>query len=151
MSFLSVFAGISAIFSTAFIGLWIKKRLIRKATFFEDYYAYILYATDKISYERMPLSELNEGFSRGKSGDFIDFLQGAEKNLPISDESLRGVSEYLSKIGTTDAETQVVSLKGKCAELKRVTETDCVKYRKDGALYFKLCVLFGAVLFIILA
>ena len=124
--------------------------MIRKARFFEDYYAYILFATDKIAYERMPLGELNDRFSEGKKGDFVSFLRGDKSGTSLSEEALRSVSDYLSKMGTTDVETQVSSLKGKSAELKRFVESDCAKYRKDGSLYFKLCVLLGAVLFIIL-
>ena len=60
------------------------------------------------------------------------------------------VKKYLSEIGTTDADTQVASLRGKCAELKRFSEQECAKFRKDGALYFKLCVLLGVVAFILI-
>ena len=88
MSALSVFGGVSAILSAAFIGLWIKKRMIRKARFFEDYYAYILFATDKIAYERMPLGELNDRFSEGKKGDFVSFLRGDKSGTALSEEAL---------------------------------------------------------------
>ena len=70
--------------------------------------------------------------------------------MPLGEGESSEIRDYLSGIGTTDAETQIASLKGKCAELKRFTENDCAKYRKDGSLYFKLSALLGLVIFILL-
>ena len=150
MSATSVFAGALALLSAAFVGIWLKKRLIRRATFYEDYYEYLLFASEKIGYERMPIGELNRRFGMRKQGEFLSFLQKEAVSPALTREQLAQVREYLDGIGTTDAETQIASLKGKCAEMKRFAETDCVKYRKDGALYFKLSVLVGVVIFIIL-
>ncbi len=77
-------------------------------------------------------------------------MLGEDAAPPISDAELADVKKYLSEIGTTDADTQVASLRGKCAELKRFSEQECAKFRKDGALYFKLCVLLGVVAFILI-
>lgn len=145
----SVIIGLCAVISASFIGLWLKKRLIAKAVFYEDYYAYLLFATDKIAYERMPLGELNEAFAEKRCGSFSAFLKGEEQSLPVSEAALSDVKKYLTEMGKTDADTQIASLRGKSAEIKRLVEGDCVKYRKDGTLYFKLSVLFGVVLFII--
>ena len=150
MSVVTIFAGLCAFLSASTVGLWIKKRCNRKANFYDGYYEYLQYCTDKISYERMPIGELNSSYFKKNKGEFVLFLDNKQENLPLSEETLSEIREYLSGIGTTDAETQVASLRSKCAEMKRFTETECVKFRKDGALYFKLSALIGAVLFIIL-
>ena len=150
MNFVTIFAGLCAFFSASVVGLWIKKRYIRKAVFYEGYYDYLQYCTDKISYERMPIGELNASFFKKNKGEFVSFLQQEEYTLPLSEEAIGEIREYLRGIGTTDAETQIASLRSKCAEMKRFTETECVKFRKDGALFFKISALVGAVLFIIL-
>ncbi len=150
MNALSVFAGVCLFFASALVGLWIKKRFVRKAAFYEEYYRYLVFACEKISYERMPIAEIKAAFFKGEQTDFIRFLQGQAASAPLSDKELVEIGDYLSKIGTTDADTQVASLKGKCAELKRFSEEQCLKYKKDGALYFKLCVLFGVVAFILI-
>lgn len=150
MNLVTIFAGLCAFMSASVIGLWIKKRFIRKAVFYEGYYDYLQFCTEKICYERMPIGELNEAFFKKNKGEFVCFLQKNETNLPLSEETVSEIRDYLQTIGTTDAETQVASLRAKCAEMKRFTETECVKFKKDGALYFKLSALVGAVLFIIL-
>ena len=150
MNALSVFAGVCLFFAAALIGLWIKKRFARKAAFYEEYYRYLVFASEKISYERMPVAEIKAGFSEGEETEFCRFLKGQSASPPLSEKELDEIGSYLSRIGTTDADTQVASLKGKCAELKRFSEEQCVKYKKDGTLYFKLCVLFGIVAFILI-
>ena len=150
MNALSIFAGVCAFFSVAFVGLWLKRRLLRKAAFYEDYYSYLVYASEKISYERMPVTEINRTFLKGKTSEFCRFLYGEKVTPPLSDEEFGAIESYLAGIGKTDAETQIASLNAKVAEIKCHTESECVKYKKDGALYFKLSVLLGIVIFIIL-
>ena len=77
-------------------------------------------------------------------------MQGKTVALPLSEGEIDEVSRYLSAIGTSDADTELATLGGKCSEMKRFTEENCVKYRKDGTLYFKLAVLLGVVAFIII-
>lgn len=151
MNLLSIFAGLCAFSACAFVGLWLKRRLVSKAEFYEDYYTYLLFASEKIGYERMPIGELNQAFFTKCDRAFSSFLRGENPAISLSDGEIKEVEDYLAQIGTTDADTQIASLKGKCAEMKRYAEGDCVKFRKDGALYFKLGVLLGLVAFILLA
>ena len=150
MNALSIFSGVLLFFSSALIGLWVKKRYTGRAAFYEEYYRYLVYASEKIAYERMPIKEIKESFYQGKKTDFYLYLSGEAVAPPLSEGDLSEIGKYLSEIGTTDADTQIASLNGKCAELKRFTEEQCVKFRKDGKLYFKLSVLFGIVAFIII-
>ena len=150
MSAVSIFAGVCVFFSSALVGLWLKRRFLRKATFYEEYYRYLVYACEKISYERMPVAEIKSTFAKREDTEFYRVLHGEDAAPPISDAELADVKKYLSEIGTTDADTQVASLRGKCAELKRFSEGQCAKFKKDGALYFKLCVLLGVVAFILI-
>ena len=150
MNALSIFAGVCAFFSAATVGLWIKKRMIGKAAFYEQYYDYLLFVSEKIAYERMPLGELNANYFKRKNGEFAAFLRGETLVSALKTEEINEVRGFLDSIGKTDADTQISSLSAKCAELKRFTETECVKYRKDGALYFKLAALLGVAAFILL-
>ena len=147
----TIFAGVCAFFSAAFVGLWIKKKMIRKANFYEEYYDYLLFVSEKIAYERMPIGELNGNYFKRKKGEFAAFLKGELLASPLKDGEIAEVRAYLDSIGTTDADTQIGSLQAKCAEMKRFTETECVKYKKDAALYFKLCALIGLAALILLA
>ncbi|MBO4478911.1 MAG: stage III sporulation protein AB [Clostridia bacterium] len=150
MNTASIFAGVCAFFSAALVGLWLKRRLLRKAAFYEEYYRYLVYASEKISYERMPVAEIMASFSKGEDSEFYRFLKGENVTVPLSEKELAEIGKYLSEIGTTDADTQIASLGAKCAELKRFSEGQCAKFKKDGALYFKLCVLLGVVAFILI-
>ncbi len=149
MSALSVFIGVCAFFSASFVGLWLKKRLVKKADFYKDYYDYLTFALEKISYERAVVSEINKGF-RGKSKEFSEFLEGKEINIAIPENDLSEIRSSISSIGRSDAETQIASLSSKCASMKRFVENECASFRKDAALRFKLAVLVGVALFIIL-
>ena len=146
----SVFAGVCAFFSAALVGLWVKRKLFRKAAFYADYYEYLVFANEKISYERMPIGELNARFFEKKKGEFISFLKGEKTEPPIKESEISEITRYLAGIGMTDADTQIASLNAKCAELKRFNEKEGVKYRKDGSLYFKLSVLVGIAAFVLL-
>ena len=150
MNVLSIFAGVCLFFSATFIGVWIRKRYKGKADFYDEYYRYLLYVSDKIAYERMPIGEIIATFPKTDKGDFYCYLTGGDTKAPLTEGELSEIGKYLSEIGKTDADTQIASLKVKCAELKRFTEVQCAKYRKDGALYFKLSVLIGIAAFIII-
>ena len=150
MSAVSIFAGVCIFFSCAFVGVWVKKRFLRKASFYEDYYRYLVYACEKISYERMPIAEIKATFPQKQGSEFYRYLLGENVEPALSEGELTQIGKYLSEIGLTDADTQISSLNGKCAELKRFSDDECVKFRKDGALYFKLCVVLGIVAFILI-
>lgn len=150
MNVLSIFAGVCVFFSISLVGLWLKRKLTRKAEFYEEYYSYLVFVSEKISYERMPIPEIKNSFVKGKTSEFSRFLCGETIAPTLSDEDLGTILIYLDGIGKTDADTQMASLNGKIAEVKRFTEKECVKYKKDGALYFKLGVLLGIIAFIIL-
>lgn len=149
MNALSVFIGVCAFFSASFVGLWLKKRLIIKADFYKDYYDYLCYASERIGYERTVVSEINATF-RAKSKEFLSLLNGDKPNIGLSSKELEEIKNYLSKIGSTDAETQLASLASRCSSLKRFVEIDCANFRKEAGLRFKLSVLIGVALFIIL-
>ena len=149
MSALSVFAGACAFLSASLVGLWLKKRLVNKADFYMDYYDFLCYALEKISSERMVVSEIKRTF-RGKSKEFSELLKGNEVSAPIGEKEKNEIEEYLSGIGSTDAECQIASLSSRAQTMKRFVENECATYKKDASLRFKLAVLIGAALFIIL-
>ena len=145
----SVLIGVLAFFSASLVGIWLKKRAISKWKFYHAFQEYLLFAAEKISSERMPRAEIDAAF-RGESKDFLALLKGGKEALSLKDEEVLSVKEYLDSIGTSDAEAQLSSLRGKNSEIKRLLDTDGEKWRKDASLYFKLCVLVGVALFIIL-
>ena len=98
----------------------------------------------------MPIGELNARFFEKKKGEFVSYLKGDKSEPPIKEAELSEIASYLAEIGMTDADTQIASLNAKCAELKLFNEKEGVKYRKDGALYFKLSVLVGIAAFVLL-
>jgi len=146
----SIIVGVCAFFSASLIGIWLKKRQNDKCEFYKDFYNYLSFAEEKIAYERMPLSDIKRRF-RGDSVAFRDAIEGKEVSVALPKEEILSVREYLDTIGTTDADTQLASLRSKCSELEKKLEGDVAKWKKESALYFKLCVLAGCALFVILA
>jgi len=146
----SIIVGICIFFSMAFIGLWLKKRMLNKYRFFSAYADYLRYASEKIGYERMPVSELNRTF-RSECSEFVELLlKKQEPSIGLSAAEISSVKDYLDSIGRSDADTQVGSLQAKYSEIKGFLDKEGAKWKKDASLYFKLMVLAGIALFIIL-
>ena len=81
MNVISIIAGILLFFSSSLIGLWLRKRKTNKAKFYENYYSYLTYTLEKISYERMPVEEIKNTFSAKEPGEFSDFLIGKRHSV----------------------------------------------------------------------
>ena len=146
----TIFVGVCIFFSSAFVGLWVKMRILKKLAFYQSYYDFLRYAADKIGYERTVFSDIVTTF-RSSSKEFSEVLSGSSPSFGLSEAELLAVKEYVSSIGKTDAETQLASLRVKTSEIKALLEKEGVKWKKDAALYFKLAVLIGIALFIISA
>ena len=146
----SIVVGVCAFFSASMVGIWLKRRQTEKCAFYKDFYDYLSFSEEKIAYERMPLADIKRLF-HGESAAFRELLDGREVSLALPVEEILSVREYLDTIGTTDADTQLASLRSKCSELKKKLDGDVAKWKKESVLYFKLCVLAGVALFVILA
>ena len=145
----SIFVGICIFFSSSCVGLWVKKRYLKRLGFYQSYHDFLAYASDKIGYERMIFPEIVRTF-RSESKEFSELLFGGRPSISISDDALSSVIEFIASIGTTDADTQLSSLRSKSAEISSLLEKEGAKWKKDATLYFKLSVLVGIALFIIL-
>ena len=149
MNAFSVFQGACIFFASSFVGIWLRKRCLRKAAFYRDYAGFLCYALEKIDCERMIVAEIIKTFE-SKSSDFSDLIHDKKCLAPLPDKELDDIRAFIGSIGKTDAENQIASLRSKSAESSRVTEKMCADLKKEGDLRFKLCVLLGAALFIIL-
>ncbi len=89
MSAVSIFAGVCVFFSSALVGLWLKRRFLRKATFYEEYYRYLVYTCEKISYERMPVAEIKSTFAKRENTEFSAFCLGRTPRRPSRTPNLR--------------------------------------------------------------
>ena len=145
----SILVGICIFFSASFVGIWLKKRALKKLAFYHAYYDFLLFASEKIGYERMVYDEIVRSF-HSDSHEFAEILSGGDPSFGLPEAESHSVKEYLSGIGKTDADTQLSSLRAKAAEIKSLLDRDGTKWKKDASLYFKLAVLIGVALFIIL-
>lgn len=152
--------GIALFALSSFFGLNYKKKCKERAKFYKELYEFNLHLSEQISYAKTPLPQIIISFAMLKDSLFAGLLKdfGKELNMGaqgdyaikyIGENEKEEVLRFLRGLGKTDADNQLISL----AEDKQ-----WIKARKDsaeneeitkGKLYYKLAVILGIALLII--
>lgn len=156
--------GIIAI-SVAYIGLGIKKYYVSREKYFEKIIDLIEALSANISYLKKPIPNVIAEFTAGGKGELIRELN--EYNAYLSNADYARISsiktpllkaverqtviEMLSAIGRADSKTELDMLNGYKAKFKAMHEVSVKQRATTGALAFKLSVLLGVVVLILLA
>ncbi|MCM1437992.1 MAG: hypothetical protein NC131_02105 [Roseburia sp.] len=98
---------------------------------------------------------LNLKFSRDKIETVADGFEHV-KRIMRGDETIKGehgdfLLSYLHDIGKTDAPTQIDYLNEKGQTLEKLKNESGEKYKKYGSLYFKLSLMAGVLIAVLLA
>lgn len=125
------------------LGLAISAELKKEMKIFGQFYDFneklilnLKFNKDKISVVAEPF----EYVKKGMSGDSV--VKGEDGEFLIS---------YLNDIGKTDAPTQLVYLNEKGQTLLKLKQKSEEKYKKYGSLYFKLSLMAGILIAVLLA
>lgn len=98
---------------------------------------------------------LNLKFNRDKIGTVADEFD-LVKRVMSGDQLIKGgdgefLKRYLSDIGKTDAPTQIEYLNEKGQTLEKLKKKSEENYKKYGSLYFKLSLMAGILIAVLLA
>lgn len=145
---------------SAYFGVHYKKRCSLRAAFYSDLYDFAIFLSEQIAYSKTPLPTIFRDFALGKTGAFselinaysielaggtpeeykLKFLNEAEKNEALV---------FFRGLGKADAERELAKLgenKQRIKSKKEITESEV---KSKGKLYFKLAVIIGIALMII--
>lgn len=156
--------GVIAI-SVAYIGLGIKKYYLSREKYFEKIIDLIEALSANISYLKKPVPIVIAEFTANGKGELMrelneyklylsnaDYAQIVSIKTPLLKSPERQiVIEMLSAIGRADSKTELDMLNGYKAKFKAMHETSVKQRVTTGALAFKLSVLLGVVILILLA
>lgn len=157
---LNIAIGIVLFTICSYIGLRYKKKCTARAAFYSELFDFCLYLTEQIAYSKTPLPTIFRSFSLGKNSeisqlllDFCDELQQSEpKEYVIKYLNEYEISEVLiffRSLGKTDAENQLIKLAESKQRIKNKKELTQSEQTSKGKLYFKLAVIIGIALLII--
>ena len=143
----------------SYVGVIVKKRYKARAEFFAAAKEYFVFFEREMFYNKTPLPKINEEFERTNvSGEFVKFLRGYFEGAKDKKEQyflkkeeaerLRGALSGLGKSGYAEQQKYVARWK---EEMAQTAEKTAAENKKYGGMYFKLCVLLGIAIVIILA
>lgn len=146
-----------------YIGLLIKRRYASRVTFFKSASAFCIMLSDELSMRKTPIPAVVSKFTAGRKGVFEDLLcewaQNAklgknsdfDKYKLLKNDETKDVATFLDTLGKTDLRDQIAHVKHYKEAFDRKT-TECeTQSKKQGSMYFKLCVLLGIAIILILA
>lgn len=167
ISVLRIIAGGLLALIACYVGLLIKRRYRDRATFYKSACEYAQTMTSELSLNKTPLPEIAQKFTQGRKGDFEKLLsecvalakdgkgycESMEKlHAPnLKTEEKKEVLAFLCGTGKnalSDQLTQVAHYKEIFEQKRKKCEEDS---KKLGGMYFKLCVLLGLAILLILA
>ena len=141
----------------AYVGVIVKKRYKSRQKFFEDARDYFAFFEREITSFKTPMPTVNDEFTKAKSGEFANFLKEyfekppKKKSIAIlkNDERIM-LEEALGGLGKSAYDEQLKYLKRWQGEYSKIAEKAAADNKKYGGMYFKLCVLLGIAVIILL-
>ena len=141
----------------AYVGVIIKKRFKSRQKFFEDARDYFAFFEREITSFKTPMPIVNEKFATSKRGEFANFLKEyfdktsqKKNNSPLKTDEKTMLEEALGGLGKSAYGEQLQYLKRWQGEYSKVAEKAAADNKKYGGMYFKLCVLLGIAVIILL-
>ncbi|MBR4800133.1 MAG: stage III sporulation protein AB [Clostridia bacterium] len=142
----------------AYAGVLVKKRYKLREKFYADLRDYFLFFERELTFKKTPLPEINRKYLAQSSGELSAYLdpertgRGAKSEpLFLKKEERAQVEEALNGLGKSAYLEQVAYVKRWQAEFKDKADKCQAENKKYGGMYFKLCVLLGIALLILLA
>ena len=149
-------------------GVLIRRHYIEREKFFADAEAFAAYLTSELGFRKTPLNAAIAGFAEGRKGAFAGVLQrfsaalalggmqddaaaSAAESAKLKPDEKKKLREFLSALGTTPLSDQLAAA-GRWKEDFGARRAKCAEEsRRLGGMYFKLAVLLGIALIVMLA
>lgn len=158
-----VAGGLLALVS-CYIGVLIKRHYKEREKFFKAALDYARALKSELSFKKTPIPEIADRFSRTREGEFPALLKACVSKLKSGDKDMSNISvahlnkaereeilDYICSTGMTSLGDQLSSA-ARLEDYALKKATECEKDTKRlGGMYFKLCVLLGLAVILILA
>ncbi len=151
----------------AYIGVIIKRRYQSRERFYSDAAEFTSAVSTQLGFKKTPLPEVFSSFSAGRKGEFVDmlgeymtamsqkgeFVRDSEKwevaHLKI--EEKKEMIKFLSSLGKTSLSEQLSLLATSGKEFENKKAKCAEESKRLGGMYFKLLVLLGLAVLLIVA
>lgn len=145
---------------SAYFGLYQKKRCTLRAAFYSELYDFAIFLSEQIAYSKTPLPAIFQNFALGKTGAFrelLDVYSGELAGKVPEEYKLKFLNEaeknetlvFFRGLGKQDAERELAKLGESKQRIKTKKEITEAEVKSKGKLYFKLAVIIGIALMII--
>ncbi|NCA67507.1 MAG: hypothetical protein EOM87_05530 [Clostridia bacterium] len=152
--------GIMLFAVSTYFGLYYRRRCRLRAQLYAELYEFSLYLTEQISYSKTPLPLIFSTFSLGKNTEFaallLEYSKEFEQKEPteyalkhINDREKSEILSFFRGLGKTDVDNQIKKLSEQKQWIKNKKEITQTEETTKGKLYFKLAVIIGIALLII--
>lgn len=128
------------IICSVYIGNLLKKSYKRRGKLYSDYERFVGYCTERISTSLTPIDELKRTFLCDK--DFQSLLTG-EKCEVLTKKEYEELSSFINGIGKSDCENTLSILSKEWGHALSLKENGEDEIKKKGDLYFKLSIILG--------
>ncbi len=146
-----------------YIGLLIKRRYAARVKFFKSATEFCQMLQDELSMRKTPIPEICTKFLDERKGQFEDFLLDwcekikAQEDIDkdkcrlLKNDEIKDLNTFLFSLGKTDLKDQLSHVAHYEKYFEKKTSECEEQSKKTGSMYFKLCVLLGLAVILILA
>lgn len=148
-------------------GILIKRHYAERQKFYKNAAEFANYLGTEISFKKTPLPTVIAQFAKGGKGGFYstltEFMDCKRKSLPfdlimkrinaphMKNSEKKTVIEFLNGLGTNSLDDELAHVK-RAESLFQASEKKCAEETKKlGGMYFKLAVLLGIAIIVMLA
>ena len=147
-----------------YVGVLVKRRYKSRVTFFKSACEFTSALATELGMKKTPMPEIANKFLKGREGEFekvveswISIAKNATafgfddvKTSFLKNDEKKELAEFFSSLGKTNLDqlSHVAYYKNSFEQKRKTCEDED---KKLGSMYFKLCVLFGLAILLILA
>ena len=139
----------------AYVGVLVKRRYRAREKFYCEALEYFNFFERELTFKKTPMPDINNAFSMAHSGEFAKLLkEPAQLDKKSAYTYLKqaekdSVKSALKGLGTSVYHEQLAYVKRWQAEMQESADRCGKENKKYGGMYFKLCVLLGIALLIL--
>lgn len=160
-----IFGGVICVLVSSF-GFIIKRKYKVNSDFMAAYVDFLAYTKAEIANNKTPVFEIIDGYIERENNlltkvlcvinnnlkkDIVDTENYPKECVLVDKKIIKALIADIESIGKYDSSTEVLKLNSIEERAKAKAATAATKYKKDGVMAFKLAVLIGIAIMIILA
>ena len=153
-----ILIGIIIFTACAFCGIRIRRMFSQKEAFFKDLSAFCLYLREQISFTKTPVPQIAKAYQPMCAKEFSAILMGLEKGVQQYEYpkyvkvQLKGeLDAFFQRLGKSDLESQLRLIDENKKKIDIMYDGAKIDKKKKGELGYKLSLLAGIALLIIVA